>query len=212
MPRIKHPEEKIFEYARNMSEDPEQYGKKIAELARQEGYPFIKDCLCALDSLAECEDNKKLYQTVTLLRKPEWVWKHSAENKNLYFFGTKDEEDTFQVRGYLDTPEDSTEPMYSLYPNAEVDLDDEKLKEGYVVSPEVVRDTKLKCYKISGRYYIVEAGRIIDLLARGYDLSKVVLTKGKGYLKRFQGYVQRTDSHDSSSKAWEHFRKETTGS
>jgi hypothetical protein len=206
MPKIEDPQNKIFEYARHMEQDPEEYGKKIAQISRQEGYEFIKDCLNTLDDLAELGENKKLYTIVTLLRQPEWVWKQSTEAENLYYFGIKGENAKFHIRGYLSDPE-ASKRFYNLY-TASYGQPTTECKDEYTTPPPSAK-TFIKCLKQHGKYCIIEAGNMLDLLHKGYDLSRVILTKGKGYLKRFQAYAKRTEPDKTSTGAWDKYSKET---
>jgi len=91
--------------------EPRENALILARLAGERGYGYILPGLLILEENATAE---VLYYT-TLLRRPEWVWRHVREDSSMFFFGINTP--TYQARGFyidgnqeihfLDTPGDT---------------------------------------------------------------------------------------------------------
>jgi len=144
---------------------------------------------------------------IVMLRQPEWLWVET-EDHNRLFFGTQNSLG-FKVRGCYYTGALETEDIHIF--REEVELEDWKSAKD---PREYVRKaTKRKVYRRNSQYFVVEVGRVVDLIHKGYEKSAIVLTSripafvrnlflpentvdNGPYLKRFPGYVILSGPHD----------------
>jgi hypothetical protein len=60
-----------------------------------------------------------------------------------------------------------------------------------------------KILRQRGRFFVVQAGRVVDLVKAGHPRHKVVPTQGQGFLSKYPGYVIISEPHKLYHKAKE---------
>jgi len=182
--RIRNPHRALKNCLRTISTDPSTQAKKIAQISRQEGYSFIREAVTA-----HYKTNTSLASKVALalLLQPEWEWYKSVKDQNIYFFGLRSGEG-FKHIGWYATGNHETGDLQFF---GDEELDPEQMLSVICTDPRKLteeRRPKIKVYRKNGKYFVVAAGRTIDLVAYGIERASVILTGGKGYLHRFAAY------------------------
>ena len=191
----------LFERARQFTDDPRTAARLIARMGRKYGYSFIQPAAITLEQI-HCNEDLEKYAIAVQLRQPEYVWKRAKGVKDRIFFGVMEEEQ-FSPRGYylIKLKEDGR--LTILFPDAD------PLHQEFTTSPDrnpidcyKARKTKFRTLRVGSQYYVVEVGRIVDLVKYGYDRTSIQTTYKIQYLwKYFKGFVYRSEGFKTEDEA-----------
>ena len=184
--RIRNPKRALKGWLRDLHKDPESYTQSIAQLAEQEGYKFIRESI--LKAEAATKDLASQIHFLLLLQ-PDWEWRQSFEDRSVFFFGLNTNQSGFIPKGWYVT---------GFHETGDLEFFGDEVIDPAMIISEIcddprglgdMRESKLKVYRKHGKYFVVAVGRIVDLVNEGFDRATLVLTQGKGYLKRFPAYA-----------------------
>jgi hypothetical protein len=187
--KIRHPEDKLVKWAQSFGDNPDLYGQKLKVLGDQKGYEFVRPALKSLDQIHT--QDTRAHAVITCLRSPEWEWRRDTENPSIYYFGiSADDEVPFEIRGYYEIGKQETgtvevfaEPPDDISPGVDPVSDPR--------NDYHPRKLVRKIYKYAPRkWYVVTAGRVVDLAKAGYKADEIRRTKERGYLKAHPAYVR----------------------
>lgn len=196
--RVRKPYEKLVSYGTRLPESPEAYGDKILRIIQQEGYTDVLPALKCMEKLHKT--NYDCMCVLTLLRQPEWIWRDSAAFSNMKLVGIETD-GVFEARGYYLTGARETGEIV-LYRH---DSDIPEAENEDVQDPRLLyesRALKIKIYrKRPGKFFLVEVGRIVDFLKKGYTKKDLHETKGRGFFKKYAAYRYMDGPFDSADEA-----------
>jgi hypothetical protein len=141
------------------------------------------------------------YALAVQLRQPEFVWMFADEITDRVFFGVR-EEGEFSPRGYYYTRFYEDGHLNILYPDAEC-LQQTYTKEmrNDPITMYKQKKTKFRTLRKGTKHYVVEVGRIVDLVKFGYDRKDIHTTQNIPFLWMFRGFVYRSEGFDSEAEA-----------
>lgn len=165
-------------HVQDFTETPESSGRDIARLGNQYGYSFVRPSLRILED--RCKGPSDARDVLTMLRQPEWLWVRTDDPKRL-IFGIQ------RAGGF--------QPLGFYYVGS-LETGDIHIFQAPVVCTEytpaqdprdkVTAPLKQKVFKRPSGYYLVDVGRIVDLLRKGYARTAIVLT---GFPKKLRYLV-----------------------
>lgn len=168
-------------------DDPQKWAAELARVGKEEGYAYIEPTVVMLE---DCHPgNKEVMQRLTLLRQPEWEWRSCENDDRIRFFGIP-EDGKFVARGWYVTGRYETGDVKILR-----DFDDTA---NYTVGPDILKDPrdayevrklKAKVWKKNKNYFLVLAGRVIDLAKEGFRRTEIKETQGRGYFGKFPAFA-----------------------
>jgi hypothetical protein len=168
-------------------QDPTLWSDRLAEVGRSKGYDYIKETVLMLQ---DChQDDKKALGLLMLLRQPEWEWKDCENDENIQFFGLT-EDDVFVAQGYYITGKHETgEVRVLLRPGRTAN---------YIVGMKVIEDPReaykehalrMRVWKRYRKYWVVLAGRVVDLAKYGFTKEDIRETGGRGYFSQYPAFA-----------------------
>jgi len=177
--RVRNPEKALVKTAQRFAEAPKEAAEKLQRLSEQEGYLFVMDAVRAL----ECVHFKRpdLLARLSILRMPEWEWR-SMGTPGVYCFGIF-EDGAFEPHGICNPVKNVKGFLRFTHSVNAGDLVDnilDRYERGHI---------RNKIYKKGTKYYIVQAGATLDLVLSGCDFGDIQLTRGRGYLNKFQAFT-----------------------
>jgi hypothetical protein len=186
--KIKYTERYLNKAVHSFAKDPEESGKKLGRLIHQEGYETVSHIFPAM--LDAYHEDPMSWKVLCLLLQPDWTWRKTGDPNRAFFGVVIDEQFVLMGYYYLNSLEDG---CVNIIPRAEYQ---EQYTEEIQDPRFSYRDTKYKIYRKNAAHYLVEAGRIVDLINKGYERASLILTQGKGYLKRFTAYAVVSEHKD----------------
>jgi hypothetical protein len=130
---------------------------------------------------------------------PEWIWREAVDTPNLHAFGVEIDGD-YRMLGYYVTGKQETGEIVTVHKPKYVALKEPEGDPRGAYKPNKIRR---KILRHKGRFFVVQAGRIVDLVNAGYSREKVELTEGQGFLSKYPGYVIISEPHKLYHKAKE---------
>ena len=195
--RVRKPQDKLFLSCKLFQENPRAHANRIQRIIQQEGYDFVRSALHSLCYVHE--SSKELSSILSLLMRPEWIWREAQDTPNLHAFGVE-REGEYQLLGYYVTGKNETGEIVTVHRPQYVALKEQGEDPRGAYRPNKIRR---KILRQNGRFFVVQAGRVIDLVNAGYPREKVELTEGQGFLSKYPSYVVIGEPHKLYQKAKE---------